>query len=208
MRDQEPSVCIKKLLYSLPENNRIVILIDEYDCQLTANINHPERYEKFLTCIRELYAVIKGDRHIRFLGVTGVTRLKDVSIFSVGSDIEDLSYDNSCAQLIGFTRDEIRKFYPDYLRLGVAYEKKKPENEVTEDETEDLLDRIAEHYDGYSFDELNKNKVFSTYSVNKFFCPYSKKKKLYLATTGTMQEAFLQFLDTIWKHTSWMLKNC
>ena len=97
-----------------------MLLIDEYDCQLTANINNPELYEQFRSCIREFYAVLKDNEHIRFLAVTGVTRLKDISIFSVGSDIMDLSYDHAYAQMIGFTREEIKTFYLDYLRLGVA----------------------------------------------------------------------------------------
>ncbi|MBO6258228.1 MAG: AAA family ATPase, partial [Succinivibrio sp.] len=84
-----PHVLLGNMLSALPDGMKIVLLIDEYDCQLSANINNPELYEKFRICIREIYATLKGEPHIRFLAVTGVTRLKDVSIFSVGSDIKD-----------------------------------------------------------------------------------------------------------------------
>ena len=90
------------------------------------------------------------------------------SIFSVGSDIKDLTYDHAYSQMIGFTRDEIKKFYIDYLRLGVSYEKHIEESEVTDEDIENLLDRMAEQYDGYCFDRFFENRVFSTYSVNNF----------------------------------------
>ena len=167
VKSHEPDLAIGELFSALKER-QIVILIDEYDCQLTANINNPELYEKFRTCIREFYATLKGKKQIKFLAITGVTRLKDVSIFSVGSDIKDLSYRHAYSQMIGFTRDEIKHFYLDYLKLGVAYEQHKEPDKVTDEEIEDLLDRMAEQYDGYCFDNKCRNRVYSTYSVNRF----------------------------------------
>ena len=166
--DKEPNVYITNLFDAMSDGEQLILLIDEYDRQLTANINNPELYEKFRICLRDFYGAIKGKKQIKFMAVTGVTRLKDVSIFSVGSDIKDLSYNNAYSKLIGFTRDEIKHFYLDYLKLGVVYEKNKSPESVTDSEIENLLDRMAEHYDSYCFDEFNKNKVFSTYSVNGF----------------------------------------
>ncbi|MBO6258349.1 MAG: AAA family ATPase [Succinivibrio sp.] len=178
LEDKTPNGYIANLFDAMPDGQQIVLLIDEYDCQLSANINNPELYEQFRTCIREFYATLKGKKQIRFLAITGVTRLKDVSIFSVGSDIKDLSYRHAYSQMIGFTRDEIKHFYIDYLKLGVAYELHKEPGEVTDEEIENLLDRMAEQYDGYCFDELNMNKVFSTYSVNNFLQELSENRML------------------------------
>ena len=36
-----------------------MILIDEYDTQLTANINNPELYEEFKILLREIYGALK-----------------------------------------------------------------------------------------------------------------------------------------------------
>lgn len=165
-------------LFNALDDKKIVILIDEYDCQLTANINNPELYESFRNCIREFYAALKGKKQIRFLAVTGVTRLKDVSIFSVGSDIKDLSYHNAYSKMIGFTREEIKKFYIDYLKLGVSFEKHKDTDAVSDEEIENLLDRMAVNYDGYCFDEFFENKVFSTYSVNNFLQDIAERRKV------------------------------
>ena len=92
------------------ENRQIVILIDEYDCQMTANINNETLYKQFQEKIKSFYANIKDKLAIKFLGITGVTRLKDVAIFSVGSDINDITNDSAYSQMIGFTRDEIKKY--------------------------------------------------------------------------------------------------
>ncbi len=168
LEDKEPNVYIANLFDAMADGDQLILLIDEYDRQLTANINNPELYEQVRICLRDFYGAIKGKKQIKFMAVTGVTRLKDASIFSVGSDILDLSYDHAYSTMIGFTRNEIKKFYVDYLKLGVSYEKNKSEDKVTDTDIEEFIDRIEEYYGGYCFDEFYENKVFSTYSVNNF----------------------------------------
>ena len=151
------------------EKREIVILIDEYDAPLTANINNHELYIRFQNTLRNMYGILKNKECIRFLCITGVTRSKDVEIFSVGSDLKDLSYDTDVSTIIGFTRDEIRKYYKDYINLAVSLDQKIPEEQVTEAQIDLFLDRLAEEYDGYCFDEEYIHKVYSTWSVNTFF---------------------------------------
>ena len=177
--DKEPNVYISNLFDAMNDGEQLVLLIDEYDRQLTANINNTEFYEKFRICIRDFYGAIKGKKQIKFMAVTGVTRLKDVSIFSVGSDIMDLSYEYAFSNMIGFTRDEIKKFYIDYLRLGVSYENNKSTDKVTDADCEEFIDRMAAHYDSYCFDRKYRNKVFSTYSVNNFLHSIVSDKEVY-----------------------------
>ena len=169
-----------KSLFKALVDRRIVILIDEYDAQLTANINNEELYNTFQQSLRDLYGTLKGKKQIKFLGITGVTRLKDVSIFSVGSDILDVSFHSLTASIVGFTREEIVKYYLDYLKLGVSIEHSKPIEEVTNDEREQFLNKIALEYNGYCFDEDNEIKVFSTWSVNSFFNDIKLKRKVNL----------------------------
>ena len=180
VEDESPTGSLKSLLASLEiACRRIVILIDEYDCQLTANINDKEVYDSFQEFLREFYGTIKGKFAIRFLGITGVTRLKDVSIFSVGSDINDITNDSAYSQMIGFTRDEIKKYYIDYLKLASSYENNCSVDDVTDAKLESMLDMMAQNYDGYCFDEFYKKKVFSTWSVNKFFQSVVNNKFVY-----------------------------
>ena len=201
VEDESPTGSLKSLLASLEiACRRIVILIDEYDCQLTANINDKEVYDSFQEFLREFYGTIKGKFAIRFLGITGVTRLKDVSIFSVGSDINDITNDSAFSQMIGFTRDEIKKYYIDYLKLASSYENNGSEDDVTDDTLESMLDMMAQNYDGYCFDEFYKKKVFSTWSVNKFFQNIVKNKLVdfgeYWYDNGGLPSILVNYLKT------------
>ena len=182
------------------ENRQIVILIDEYDCQMTANINNETLYKQFQEKIKSFYANIKDKFAIKFLGITGVTRLKDVAIFSVGSDINDITNSSAYSQMIGFTRDEIKKFYIDYLKLAASYENNCNVDEVTDTQIESLLDRLAQNYDGYCFDEFYKKKVFSTWSVNKFFQSVVSNKFVYFGEywydNGGLPSILVNYLKT------------
>ena len=182
------------------ENRQIVILIDEYDCQMTANINNETLYKQFQEKIKSFYANIKDKLAIKFLGITGVTRLKDVAIFSVGSDINDITNSSAYSQMIGFTRDEIKKFYIDYLKLAASYENNCSVDDVTNTQIESLLDRLAQNYDGYCFDEFYKKKVFSTWSVNKFFQSVVSNKFVYFGEywydNGGLPSILANYLQT------------
>ena len=197
----EPEDTIYFLLDELrKEKRQIVILIDEYDCQMTANINNETLYKQFQEKIKSFYANIKDKFAIKFLGITGVTRLKDVAIFSVGSDINDITNDSAYSQMIGFTRDEIKKYYIDYLKLAASYENNCTVDNVTEAQIESLLDRLAQNYDGYCFDEFYKKKVFSTWSVNKFFQSVVSNKFVYFGEywydNGGLPSILANYLQT------------
>ena len=206
--DSEPHEAILDLLRALDDRDEsIVVLIDEYDAELTASINDPELYERFRVAIRALYGAMKGKRGIRFLCVTGVTRLKDVSIFSVGSDIKDLSYYSPVSAITGFDRDEIRKYYADYINLAVSIEKGIPVSAVAEEQREELLERLAAEYDGYSFDDEYQHKVFSTWSVNSFFHEAASRGKVifgdYWYDNGGIPSILAKYLE---KHSISPLK--
>ena len=197
----EPEDTIYFLLDELrKEKRQIEILIDEYDCQMTANINNETLYKQFQEKIKSFYATIKNKWPIKFLGITGVTRLKDVEIFSIGSDINDITNDSVYSQMIGFTRDEIKKYYIDYLKLAASYENKCRVEEVTDTQIESMLDMMAQNYDGYCFDEFYKKKVFSTWSVNKFFQNIVKNKFVdfgeYWYDNGGLPSILVNYLKT------------
>ena len=197
----EPEDSILSLLEKLEEETRqIVILIDEYDYQLTSNINNDELYKQFQQKIKRIYANIKDKFAIKFLGITGVTRLKDVESFSVGSDIRDITNSSAYSQMIGFTRDEIKKFYIDYLKSAASYENNCSVDEVTDTQLESLLDRLAQNYDGYCFDEDYEKKVFCTWSVNTFLQSVVDKKKVqfgeYWYDNGGLPSILANYLQT------------
>ena len=197
----EPEDTIYFLLDELrKEKRQIVILIDEYDCQMTANINNETLYNQFQEKIKSFYATIKNKWPIKFLGITGVTRLKDVEIFSIGSDIRDITNASAYSQMIGFTRDEIKRYYIDYLKLASSYENNCSVDNVTDEQIESMLDKLAQNYDGYCFDEFYKMKVFSTWSVNSFFQSIIENKFVdfgdYWYDNGGLPSILVNYLKT------------
>ena len=197
----EPEDTIYFLLDELrKEKRQIVILIDEYDCQMTANINNETLYKQFQEKIKSFYATIKNKWPIKFLGITGVTRLKDVEIFSIGSDIRDITNASAYSQMIGFTRDEIKRYYIDYLKLAASYENNCSVDNVTDEQIESMLDMMAQNYDGYCFDEFYKKKVFSTWSVNSFFQSIIENKFIdfgeYWYDNGGLPSILVNYLKT------------
>jgi len=150
----EPEDTIDFMLEELRrENRQIVLLIDEYDYQLVSNINNEELYKQFQVELQNINDNLKDKWAIKFLLITGVTRTKNSSAFS-GTDIRDITYYSPYSQLIGFTRDEIKKYYIDYLKLAASYENNCSVDKVTEPQIESMLDKLEEQYGGYCFDEF------------------------------------------------------
>lgn len=84
VQNSDPATALDNLLEGLKaEDKKVVILIDEYDRQLTANISKPDLYNKFSEILHRIYAVLNNNTSIKFLAVTGVTRLKDDAIFQL-----------------------------------------------------------------------------------------------------------------------------
>ena len=76
----------------MAENNSMVLLVDEYDSPLNANLGNPEVFNEIREAIRDFYlSVKKNSGRFRFIFVTGVSRFNKAALFSAGSSIEDLS---------------------------------------------------------------------------------------------------------------------
>lgn len=200
-----PAGYIKALFEAMPIGKQIVVLIDEYDCLLTRNINNKDQYDKFSETLKSLYASLKGGGHIRFLAVTGVTRLKHVALFSVGSDIIDLTYKNLCSNIVGYTKEEIKEYFKDYiddviLKLyGKDISLLQKDDPVRIDYVDRLVNNLAMEYDGYCFDEDFENKVFSTWSINNFFKESFNREKIkfgdYWFDNGGIPSILKNYLD-------------
>ena len=196
----EPEDTIDSMLEKLREEKRqIVILIDEYDCQLTSNINNEELYKQFQKELQNIYNNLKDKWAIKFLLITGVTKTKNSSVFS-GTDINDITNYSPYSQMIGFTRDEIKKYYIDHLKLAASYENNCAVDEITDDKLESMFDKLEEQYGGYCFDEDYEKKVFNTGSVNDFFQSVVSNKFVYFGEywydNGGLPSILVNYLKT------------
>ena len=171
--------------FALNINQSFVLLIDEYDAPLNALIDDNEAFESIRQEIRNFYATIKSSDvsgKIRFLLVTGITRFREVSIFSAGTNILDISYHPQIATLVGYTRDEIELYFKDYIDIAIEKLNHCTISSLSQEQylsyKERLLNKLATYYDNICFDSFGRKSVFSTWSVNNFFADALTKPRV------------------------------
>ena len=102
---------IIRLLYK-KFNQRVVILVDEYDKPLIASMENEELNSSYRSMLKAFYSVIKslnGCIHLSFL--TGVTKFSKVSIFSDLNNLMDISFDKEYSAICGITEEELKALY-------------------------------------------------------------------------------------------------
>ena len=162
--------------FTIRLNKTYVLLIDEYDAPLNALIDKTEAFDAVREELRVFYARIKDSSisgHLRLLLVTGITRFREVSIFSAGTNIIDISYHPQIATLVGYTRDEIELYFKDYIDIAIEKLNHCTISSLSQEQylsyKERLLNKLATYYDNICFDSFGRKSVFSTWSVNNFF---------------------------------------
>ncbi len=125
-------------------NQHVVILVDEYDKPILDNIDKPDTALEIREGLKNFYSVIKdSDAHIKFAFLTGVSKFSKVSIFSGLNNLNDITLEKRYATLCGYTENEIKQVFVDYL-----------------DDVD--FKQLKKWYDGYNF--LGEN-VYNPYDV-------------------------------------------
>ena len=132
--------------------------------------------EAFRTALKSFYSVIKGmEAVLRFTFITGVSKFSKVSIFSDLNNLTDLTMDARTATLAGYTHEEVRANFADYLAaLGEA-------NGLT---PEGAFDRVVQMYDGYRFHHAAE-PVFNPVSLGRCFADGEFRQYWYETGTPT-----------------------
>ena len=137
-------------------NQRVVILIDEYDKPLIATLENEELHEQYRSTLKAFYSVIKSSNdyiHLSFL--TGVTKFSKVSIFSDLNNLFDISFDEEYSSLCGITEEELKNnFSTEVQVLANKYEKTQ----------EEMLSILKKKYDGYRFSK-KKEHIYNPFSL-------------------------------------------
>jgi len=105
---------IEKLYYH--SNQKIVILIDEYDKPILDNITDPDTAAVMRETLKNFYSVIKdSDAYIKFVFITGVSKFSKVSLFSGLNNLEDITLDEKYSIICGYTQNDLEKEFNDRL---------------------------------------------------------------------------------------------
>ncbi|MDR1040082.1 MAG: AAA family ATPase [Deltaproteobacteria bacterium] len=165
----------------IADKSKVVLLIDEYDFPLLKHLHAPEKIEKIRLMLYDFYSAVKGcSSLLRFVFITGITKFKQLSLFSALNNIVDISFSEKFSRICGFTKDEIELSYGKYLEKIVSDKIDNGEMPACS-KTKDLMDKIKEWYDGYSWD--GKTKVYNPFSIKYFFG--TQKYRNYWYGSGT-----------------------
>ena len=157
--------------------NSMVLLVDEYDSPLNANLGNPDVLNEIRKAIRDFYLSVKENSDkFRFILVTGVSRFNKVALFSAGSSIEDLSLNPLYGSMLGYTEDEIRRYFAPHLKAAASSIFGINTDAVTDVQISQVMDELRVHYDGYCFDEEASVHVYQPWSVLNFLAPNGRHK--------------------------------
>lgn len=175
LRGTGAAMRFENLLYDLAAvHGQAVVLVDEYDKPILANVTSPEA-KGLLRILKGFYGVIKTyEGKIRFALLTGVSKFSHVSIFSELNNLTDITLDPEYAALLGFTEAEIREYFADRIPAAAAA------NGLSEEE---LMKNLLLWYDGYRFSRAQTH-VCNPVSVSKFFARGGEFAN-YWGSTGT-----------------------
>ena len=144
---------------SLRRNKKIVVLVDEYDAPVTGLWNNESERRDVQSVLHDFYIQLKTkDRYIRFLMMTGVTKLAKLSVFSGLNNLIDLTMRSEYSGMLGYTRGEIETYLNEQVG-ALAAEKKKP--------VDVIKDELLEWYDSYRFSPRSEMRVCNPVSIGK-----------------------------------------
>jgi len=128
-------------------NQKVVILVDEYDKPILDNIEHIPEALTIRDGMRDFYTKIKeNDEYLRFAFLTGVTKFSKVSLFSGLNNLEDISLNPDYGTVCGYTQHDVDTAFAPYLE-GVD------------------MEEVKRWYNGYNF---LGDRVYNPYDILLF----------------------------------------
>ena len=138
-------------------NQKVVILIDEYDKPILDNITNKKLSKEIRDRLKNIYSVIKeSDQYVKFAFLTGVSKFSKVSLFSGLNNLEDISLDAKYATICGYTHNDVKVQFEERLK-NVD------------------LDELKKWYNGYNFlgeGVYNPFDILLFFSKNKIYSHY------------------------------------
>jgi len=128
-------------------NQRVVVLIDEYDKPILDVIEEKDQAKEHREYIKGLYSTLKGvDEYIRFAFLTGVSKFSKASIFSGLNMLTDISLMPKFGNICGYTQNDLETTFKEYLQDA-------------------NMQKIKEWYNGYNF---LKDDLYNPFDILQF----------------------------------------
>ncbi len=149
------------------QDEDIVLLIDEYDAPLNANVHHEELFTFAKQMTAEFFTTVKArDKAFRLVFMTGTAKFARADVFSGMNHLRDISLMPEFGTLLGYTEAELRQYFGWYLEQSAR---------VRQETVPELLDSMREMCDGFCVDNRAETHVFAPWSVLNFLSDSSGK---------------------------------
>ena len=159
-----------KAFYTQKNNEKIYVIIDEYDHFANELLGfYPENFKNLVSKngkVRKWYEVLKEgtetvvDR-IFITGVAPITLDSLTSGFNIGTDItQDIRFN----EMIGFTKNELIEILNN--------------QDIPKEEQEKILPIMKENYDGYKFSLNAENQIYNSNMCLYFLSEYTWSRKI------------------------------
>ncbi len=155
--------CLRALIRKAHDHyqQKVVILIDEYDKPILDNITHTEQAAEIRDSLKNLYSVIKdSDQYIKFAFLTGVSKFSKVSLFSGLNNLYDISLVKDYATICGYTHQDVLQHFSDDI-----------------DDVD--LGMLKQWYNGYNF--LGES-VYNPFAILLFFRNHKEYRNYWFET--------------------------
>ena len=132
---QKGSYGFRELIVKVSQKyqQKVVVLVDEYDKPILDNIDRPEVAAQIREILKPLYSILKEqDRYLQFVFMTGVSKFSKVSLFSGLNQLKDITLFKDYATVCGYTQHDLETTFAAHL-AGVDWHK------------------LKEWYNGYQF---------------------------------------------------------
>ena len=141
------------------ERKQVVVLIDEYDEPVAKFLDDLPTMHKVRADLHDFYEKLKNNAGIvRFLMMTGVTKLTKLSVFSGLNHLVDLSMSADYATLLGYTPEELD---------GPLRENVEAFGEARGEDFAAAKAELLSWYDGYRFSPDSEAKVCNPVSFGR-----------------------------------------
>ena len=159
-KEQKSEELFRQIIRAMNKTNgSVVVLIDEYDKPILDNISDIDKANEMREVLRSFYTVLKScDEYLRFVMLTGISKFSKVSVFSTLNNLEDISMNEQYGDIVGYTQQELEQYF------AVRIENAGAKLNIT---SEDLLSRLKDYYDGFSFD--GRITLYNPFSILSFF---------------------------------------
>ena len=173
-----PDLLVDNAFKNERSGEEIVLLVDEYDTPLSAVLNNEKEFIARRDILRSFYSKVKEYQgRFRFVFITGVTYYTSDFIFSGFNNLTDLTLDSDYGALLGFTSEELEKYFSEYIDNAATVLNEENDTDVYDHAM--VVNELKRNYDGYSFDRKCKAHVFNPWSILNFlssphrgFIPY------------------------------------